>query len=146
MLISTEELLRAAPFAPPSPAAGQPNVHLVDTREGPHAFVVNGSRIYGIATEAAAILRETLDAGDPAAVDRLLGRWGVTLPPLIDDCPVVSPPLRSLSLAIAQKCNLGCTYCYAQQGEFGGDAQPCRSRRHYRRWIFCSPTPSRECG
>ncbi len=27
--------------------------------------------------------------------------------------------MRALSLAIAQKCNLGCTYCYAQQGEFG---------------------------
>ncbi|WP_295317579.1 radical SAM protein, partial [Roseobacter sp.] len=27
--------------------------------------------------------------------------------------------LQAISLAIAQKCNLGCTYCYAQQGEFG---------------------------
>ena len=31
--------------------------------------------------------------------------------------------MRALSLAIAQKCNLGCTYCYAQQGEFGGAAK-----------------------
>lgn len=28
--------------------------------------------------------------------------------------------IQSLSLAIAQKCNLGCTYCYAEQGTFGG--------------------------
>src|SRR5207302_1515205 len=26
---------------------------------------------------------------------------------------------RALSLAVAQRCNLGCTYCYAQQGSFG---------------------------
>jgi len=30
-----------------------------------------------------------------------------------------SMPVRSLSLAVAQKCNLACTYCYAQQGAFG---------------------------
>src|SRR4029079_1921351 len=27
--------------------------------------------------------------------------------------------LRSISLAIAQKCNLGCSYCYAEGGTFG---------------------------
>lgn len=31
-----------------------------------------------------------------------------------------SVPLKALSLSIAQKCNLGCTYCYAEQGGFGG--------------------------
>ncbi len=38
--------------------------------------------------------------------------------------PETAPPkavsVRSFSLAIAQKCNLGCTYCYAEQGTFGG--------------------------
>jgi len=29
-------------------------------------------------------------------------------------------PVHALSLAVAQKCNLGCVYCYAQQGQFGG--------------------------
>ena len=27
--------------------------------------------------------------------------------------------MRALSLAVAQQCNLGCTYCYAQEGTFG---------------------------
>ena len=40
--------------------------------------------------------------------------------PMIDDTPLVSPPLHALSLAVAQKCNLGCSYCYASQGGFGG--------------------------
>jgi uncharacterized protein len=30
------------------------------------------------------------------------------------------PRVRALSLAISQSCNLACTYCYAQQGNFGG--------------------------
>lgn len=28
--------------------------------------------------------------------------------------------VRALSLAVAQKCNLGCSYCYAKEGDFGG--------------------------
>ena len=31
--------------------------------------------------------------------------------------------MRAISLAIAQSCNLGCAYCYAQQGSFGGTAK-----------------------
>ena len=53
----------------------------------------------------------------------LLDRVGLGGPPRIDDEPLTDPPLHALSLAIAQKCNLGCTYCYAQQGEFGGAAK-----------------------
>ena len=50
----------------------------------------------------------------------------------IDDTPLASPPLRALSLAVAQKCNLGCTYCYAQQGEFGGAAKNMALTRPHR--------------
>jgi uncharacterized protein len=41
----------------------------------------------------------------------------------IDDVPPIRPPVRALSLAVAQKCNLGCTYCYAREGSFGGKPQ-----------------------
>jgi uncharacterized protein len=50
-------------------------------------------------------------------------RLELDAPRFVDDAPVESPPLRALSLAVAQKCNLGCTYCYAQQGSFGGPAR-----------------------
>lgn len=43
----------------------------------------------------------------------------LTRPPASPPAPE-SVPIRAISLAIAQKCNLGCTYCYAQQGNFGG--------------------------
>jgi uncharacterized protein len=124
----TEHLLDAGGSEPgiagrASCAPRHPEVHLVDTSEGPHVFIVNGSQIYRVTDGAAEHLRNALNSERREVVDSLLTRLGVTLRPLIDDQPVESPPLRSLSLAIAQKCNLGCTYCYAQQGEFGGKAK-----------------------
>lgn len=51
-------------------------------------------------------------------------RYGLDLPrDPATVAPPVDPPLRALSLAVAQKCNLGCTYCYAQGGAFGGPAR-----------------------
>jgi uncharacterized protein len=105
-----------------STAPRHPDVHLLDTYLGQYAFVVNGSQIYGLESSAAEVLQRALANDDRQAVDGLLTQIGITLPPLIDDQPIVSPPLRSLSLAIAQRCNLGCSYCYAQQGDFGGTA------------------------
>jgi uncharacterized protein len=124
----TKKILHLAPrcsrIGAGSPSAPRhPDVHMVDTSAGPHAFVVNGSQIYGLAAKAAETLQQELASNDRKAVDSLLVQFGITQPPLIDDLPLASPPLRSLSLAIAQKCNLGCTYCYAQQGEFGGSAK-----------------------
>ena len=53
----------------------------------------------------------------------LLARLGVDAPAYVDDAPPARPPVRALSLAVAQKCNLGCTYCYAEGGSFGGAAK-----------------------
>jgi uncharacterized protein len=41
----------------------------------------------------------------------------------VADAPLAPPPVHAVSLAVAQTCNLGCTYCYAQQGDFGGTAK-----------------------
>jgi uncharacterized protein len=128
MPISTDQISSVDPsgsrFGARDPSAPRhPDVHVVDTSAGPHAFIVNGSQIYRLAARAADTLLSALASEDREAVDRLLIQFGITLSPLIDDQPVASPPLRSLSLAIAQKCNLGCSYCYAQQGGFGGGAK-----------------------
>jgi uncharacterized protein len=57
---------------------------------------------------------------EPATDSRsLLAALGLDAPDYISDDPPDDVPIRALSLAIAQKCNLGCTYCYAQQGSFG---------------------------
>jgi len=41
----------------------------------------------------------------------------------MDALPGASFPVHALSLAVAQTCNLGCSYCYAQEGDFGGAAK-----------------------
>jgi uncharacterized protein len=99
-----------------------PQFHLVQT-ERRHLFVADGSRLF----EADANLFRSLDAAaaeaDSSEIEALFERAGLKGAPKIDDTALVPPPLHALSLAVAQKCNLGCTYCYAQQGEFGSAAK-----------------------
>ena len=103
-----------------SSSSKSPHAHLIDAAIGGHVFVADGSRLFDADAELFAELR-TAQADDRIAT--VLDRLGLGGPPQIDDQPLTDPPLHALSLAIAQKCNLGCTYCYAQQGEFGGAAK-----------------------
>lgn len=98
-----------------------PLVHLLDRSERPRLYVPNGSRIYDVSSGIAARVRTAIEANDEAELERMLVVLGIDSPPYIDDRPLVGPPLHALSLAVAQKCNLGCTYCYARQGTFGGE-------------------------
>jgi uncharacterized protein len=93
------------------------SVHLFGER---HVLIPNGNRIYELDAEAFASIA---GASSDAEIDALLVSLGIDAPPFVDDKPLVDPPLRAISLAVAQKCNLGCTYCYAQQGDFGGAAK-----------------------
>jgi uncharacterized protein len=90
--------------------------HVFETTHGIHVLVVDGSRIYSIDDETAAQLRQ-----DPANVSHRLEQLGLFDPqtPYVTDDAPRSMAVRSLSLAVAQKCNLACTYCYAQEGSFG---------------------------
>lgn len=94
--------------------------HLLATASGRHLFVADGSRLYDADPTRAAELGQALESGRLPEVLHTLGLSG---PVRIDDTPLPPPPLHALSLAVAQKCNLGCTYCYAQQGDFGGPAR-----------------------
>jgi uncharacterized protein len=87
---------------------------LFETEFGAHLLLVNGSRVFTISQEIASALAAGDDRGEV-----LLSQYGLAVPPYITDEPVKQPPVRSMSLAIAQKCNLSCTYCYAQEGGFG---------------------------
>jgi uncharacterized protein len=98
-----------------------PRVHLLDHGPVPQLLVVNGTRLYDLPDATAASVRSALETGDADALGRLLADLGLDAPPAVDDRPLESPPIHALSLAVAQKCNLGCTYCYAQQGTFGGE-------------------------
>ncbi|SDW60247.1 radical SAM/SPASM domain-containing protein [Nitrosomonas communis] len=100
-----------------------PDAHLVEDAHGAHLLLVNGSRLYHLPPELATEFRAALHDADVRVLQSLIAWHGLQAAPLIDDAPLAPPPIHALSLAIAQKCNLGCTYCYAQQGEFGGRAK-----------------------
>ena len=106
--------------------AGSPprhrDVHLLQASHGAQLFVVDGSRLYDLPETLADEFRTALADGS-AAVTQLAASSGITALRAIDDVPLAPMPAHALSLAVAQKCNLGCTYCYAQQGAFGGPAR-----------------------
>lgn len=97
-----------------------PAVHLLATEAGRHLFVADGSRLFDIDADLFAEFEAALTGRDDGKVASLLALAGLDGAPLIDDVPLAPPPIHALSLAVAQKCNLGCTYCYAEQGGFGG--------------------------
>ncbi|MCU7375875.1 radical SAM/SPASM domain-containing protein [Tahibacter amnicola] len=96
--------------------------HLLPHAQGAQLLLVNGSRLFDLPGPIAREFDEAIARGDEA-LDALLCRHGLAIPPVIDDTPLAPPGVHAVSLAVAQKCNLGCTYCYAQQGEFGGPAK-----------------------
>jgi uncharacterized protein len=100
-----------------------PQAHLVESPSGTHLFVADGSRLFDADAEMFASCGAAMARGRSDEIGQLLEQAGLSGKPFIDDTPLPPPPIRALSLAIAQKCNLGCTYCYAQQGEFGGAAK-----------------------
>ena len=100
-----------------------PQFHLVPTGKETQLFLTNGSRLHSISAQVEARLKQLAAQQDEAAIQQELIALGLDAPPVIDDTPLSSPKIYALSLAIAQKCNMGCTYCYADQGDFGGPAK-----------------------
>jgi uncharacterized protein len=98
-------------------------VHLLPQGDQAQLFVADGSRLYDLPLDIAGRFDQALAAGDEARVADLIGELALDAPPAIDDTPPRAMPVHALSLAVAQKCNLACTYCYAQQGDFGGPAK-----------------------
>jgi uncharacterized protein len=97
-----------------------PQLHLIKTIHGGNLFVADGSRLFGAGADLYERLETAVMAGGEHEIATLLEKVGLGGTPFIDDAPLAEPAIHALSLAIAQKCNLGCSYCYAQQGEFGG--------------------------
>jgi uncharacterized protein len=100
-----------------------PSVHLLQHGGMPQLLVVDGSRLYELPPTQAQAFDNALAAQDETGLAALLAEAGLTAPLAIDDEPLQNPPIHALSLAVAQKCNLSCGYCYAQQGSFGGPSQ-----------------------
>jgi uncharacterized protein len=97
-------------------APGDARFHLVRGEAGWHLLAVDGSRLFDAPPGLAERLRTAASEEEVAGV---LAQEGLDGAPRIDDRPLDPPPVHALSLAVAQRCNLGCGYCYAQQGDFG---------------------------
>src|SRR5712692_6671983 len=113
--LARELLVRSAPRSR--------DAHLIASDGVHQLFIVEGSRLFAVDADTAADFASSIASSDPDALRRRLDALDLACPPLIDDAPPAVPRVRALSLAIAQKCNLGCSYCYARGGEFGGAAK-----------------------
>ncbi|MGB8840492.1 MAG: radical SAM protein, partial [Aliidongia sp.] len=97
-----------------------PALHLVSDADRHQLLLADGSRLFEIDQATAEAFTVALEQGDEA-VQALLARHGLDmLAPIRDGDQPIEPPIRAISLAVAQKCNLGCSYCYAKGGDFGG--------------------------
>lgn len=96
-----------------------PDLHLFESGHGRHGLVVNGSRIFEFNDDVYSALSKAVEDPDVGAVGRELAQHGLDTASFINDEAPSSLPIHALSLAVAQKCNLGCTYCYAREGDFG---------------------------
>ena len=97
-------------------------LHLFNDGADNFLLDVESGRIHQLPAAHAKALETALLLDDPTRAELIalaLG-MGTTTPNNAE--PPKSVPVKALSLAVAQKCNLGCTYCYAQQGTFGRKA------------------------
>lgn len=97
-----------------------PKAHLIKGGHSTQLFIPNGSRLYALTDEIVQRISSLMSKRDENGIHEELINLGLDAPNYITDEPLQNPPLHSLSLAVAQKCNMGCTYCYADQGNFGG--------------------------
>lgn len=100
----------------PSRPSPPPWFHLVEGWR-PLVWLVNGSQLFQLEPEHA----ERLAFGDEEAVAALqqIAQDG----PITNTSVRVDEEPRAVSLALAQSCNLSCSYCYADRGRFGGVAR-----------------------
>src|SRR5262249_27350865 len=98
-----------------------PDWHQFAVDERSFLLVADQSRIFEI--DGAEFRRHISRLGPGTTAAHVRAEFGIPSRHAVDDTPIEAPPLRALSLAVAQKCNLGCTYCYAQEGDFGGQAK-----------------------
>jgi uncharacterized protein len=86
-----------------------PEWHTFSSRIGQHVLVLRGSQIVDLPDR-----RRGHDL-DPASLDEFLSH-GASLG--LDAVPQVNP--QGISLNVTSACNLGCSYCYADRGQFSG--------------------------
>lgn len=100
-----------------------PQIHFVSAGRRKNVFVPNKSQFLPISQQVEKKLKQLLVEKNDRLLQIELQRLGIDTSPAISDEPLKSPKTYALSLAISQKCNMGCLYCYAEQGNFGGPSK-----------------------
>lgn len=95
--------------------------HLFEAAGQKMLLAVEQGAIYRLNPGLAAALEAAMQWGDVERIALLMKASGIA--DRSHAAEIWDPKVRvhAFSLAVAQKCNLGCTYCYAQQGNFGGN-------------------------
>ena len=99
------------------------DLRIFSSELGTHLFVADGSRVFDVDHEFAREFDRLKAGRDAQEVWSLLGLHGSPKGRWIDDRASPVPPLSSISLNVAQTCNMSCGYCYADLGKFGGKAR-----------------------
>ena len=116
---SAEGMLAESPPRHEPGRAMSARLHLVAEQGREHLFDVESGRVSALPPALSSAIRASLNAGDARRAELIASGLGILSSPRPSFAPPKSAPTVAISLAIAQKCNLGCTYCYAQQGGFG---------------------------
>jgi uncharacterized protein len=99
----------------------QAEIRVIRSGVGAHLFLTDGSRLFKIEDALASQIENTLASG--SLPDEVSGLVGVSeRDRYVTSEPFAPPRLRSISLNVAQACNMSCGYCYADRGHFGGAA------------------------
>ena len=94
--------------------------HSFESSTGSMLFDVETGKIVRVSSTMQNIIEQSLEFGDIQRANLMASMFGINpVKETLKTAPE-SVPVRSFSLAVAQKCNLGCTYCYAEKGTFGG--------------------------
>lgn len=93
-----------------------PLAHPFRSSLGFHLLAVDGSRVYDVDQD---VFNLCADGNLPAELDS----HGNAMRRYVDESVPPLTSLRSISLNVAQGCNLSCSYCYADEGKFGAHAR-----------------------
>lgn len=105
--------------------AATPELSVFRSALGAHLFVSDGSRVYDLDDASAERIERALRF-DQAAARELARTLAPDATRRIRGGPPPLVPPRSISLNVAQACNMGCGYCYADAGRFGGASRMMR--------------------
>lgn len=96
-----------------------PSAHLVGRGTDRAVFDVDRGKLFAASDGLFEAIDQAMALADDGRVRLLMSAAGMLGPRHVEP-PPTSVRVHSVSLAVSAKCNLGCTYCYADQGSFGG--------------------------